>query len=82
MIGGGLPVFPGAVASLDEASLPAESVSILAARSGAKKLRMVISFGFVLVGADAPVGTAFLEVGAASVVLCLLRIRTSWKPSF
>jgi hypothetical protein len=36
IIGGGLPVFPGAVVLRDEASVPAESISISAARSGAK----------------------------------------------
>jgi hypothetical protein len=80
-MGGGLPHFPGAVASLVEASLPAESVSMLAARSGAKKLRVLISFGGVVTGADAPVVTAFLEVRAASVVLFRFRLRTSWKPA-
>jgi hypothetical protein len=76
IIGGGLPVFPGAVAVHVEASLPALSVSMLGARNGAKKLRVVICLGGVLTGSDVAVGTAFLEVGAASLVLCRLRLRT------
>jgi hypothetical protein len=68
IFGGGLFVFPGAVALHDEASLPAESVSISAARSGEKKLLVATSFGGVLIGADAPVGTAFFGVGAVWIV--------------
>jgi hypothetical protein len=38
IIGGGLSLFPGAVALQDEASLPADSVFISVAQSEAKKL--------------------------------------------
>jgi hypothetical protein len=81
IIGVGLPVFPGGVSLHDVASLLAESVSISVVRSGAKKLRVTTSSCGVLTWADAAVGIAFLEVGAVSVVLCRLRLRTSWKPS-
>jgi hypothetical protein len=54
---------------------------MLAARSGVKNLRVLISFGGLVTGANAPVVTAFLEVKAASVVFGRFRFRTSWNPA-
>jgi hypothetical protein len=77
MIGGGLPPLTGTAPSGVVASAPEESVSIVDARRGAKKLR-VTSFLVRVFMVSAP---GFLEVGASSVVLCCLHLRTSWKSS-
>jgi hypothetical protein len=63
------------------ASALEESVSMVAALRGAKKLRLTTTFGGVCTASDAAVNTAFLEAGAVSLVLCLFRLRTSLKPS-
>jgi hypothetical protein len=81
IIGGGLPVFPGTASSCGVASALEESVSMVAGLRGAKKLRVTTTFGEVSTASGAAVGTALLEVGAVSSVLCLFRLRTSLKPS-
>jgi hypothetical protein len=83
IIGGGGPVLAGAVASLDEDWVLAESVSMLRVRSGAKKLRMETSVEGVSAAAGTVVGTGFFEIGAVSSVLCRLHFWTSLeRPSW
>jgi hypothetical protein len=71
------------VSSLVEPSVAGASVSIWAARRGAKKFRVVTSIagGLVMGGDDLACTAAFYVVLADSLVPCLLRLRTSWKSS-
>jgi hypothetical protein len=73
--------FPGTASSCGVASALEESVSMVAALRGAKKLRRTTTFVGVCTASDAGVGTAFLEVVAVSSVLRLFRLRTYLKPS-
>jgi hypothetical protein len=77
----GIPVLPGVASSCGLSSVPEDSVSMLAALSAAKKFRVSTAFGVVLTVAGAAVTTGFFEVRAASLLLCLLFLRTSWRPS-
>jgi hypothetical protein len=73
MMGGGLPAVLGTASSGVVASVTEESVSILDARKGAKKLRVVTSL--------ASAARSF-DDGAASLVLWRFRLQSSLKPSF
>jgi hypothetical protein len=75
MIGGGLPAVLGTASSGVVASVTEESVSILDARRGAKKLRVATSLLGVFLASVA----GLFAVGAASLVLWHFRLRTCLK---
>jgi hypothetical protein len=54
---------------------------MLVVLSGAKKFLVGTVLGVVLTAAGAAVTNIFFGVRAASLLLWLLRLRTSWKPS-
>jgi hypothetical protein len=68
----------GAVASRGETSVLTESVSMSRARSAGKTFWVATSLvgGGVSTAADTAVRTVFFDVGAVSLVLCRLRLRT------
>lgn len=61
-------------------SSPKESVFMLDVIRRAKKFLLGTALVLVFTATDIAVATGFFEVRVASLLLCCLRLRNSWKP--